>query len=246
MATRSKSFSRSLLKSERFWRLKSDSCRLFYILVQLDMDNIGRTQGNMFYLKGKLYDNEFPVSCEMAGDYLADCEKEDLYITYKVKGHIYIQDPFHLRHNKIVGNMLKTSDYPPPPVELIKEWEIRTNEVYTLYRLEDKDKGKEQDKDKDIKPKNTWLSPYASVWREVVGGEMAWGKAARFLSSLHKEHGQEKVAAHLKNYLISTEAKYVSLARFSETFGAWKRPHTKRTSAREETLKEIRALEEDM
>jgi len=69
--------------------------------------------------------------------------------------------------------------------------------------------------------KPSWMSPYAAVWREVMGGDPHWGKMAKFLKPLEDEHGTETVLPRLRFYLDQTEPKYVSLARFAETFGAW-------------------------
>jgi len=74
------------------------------------------------------------------------------------------------------------------------------------------------------KPKETWLTPFADVWREVLGGEIQFGHAAKILKPLVDRHGPEKVAAHLRNYLSSTETQFLSLPKFSATFGKWNVP----------------------
>ncbi len=65
------------------------------------------------------------------------------------------------------------------------------------------------------------LTPFAKIWQEVLGGEMPFGEAAKYLHPLVERHGQDKVAKHLKNYLIGSDPTYLTLARFSQTFGKW-------------------------
>ena len=153
MATRQKSISRSLLRSDKFWKLSSDDVRLFFILLLLNLDNIGRGLANKYYLKGKIYEKS-DVSAEICEDYLTECSDIGMVICYEIEGVKYIQDPKHLNHNKIVGNMKAESSYPPPPQRFIEKWVSSTAQVYTLSNLiklnlsEDEDK----DKDKDFKP----------------------------------------------------------------------------------------------
>lgn len=47
---------------------------------------------------------------------------------------------------------------------------------------------------------------------------------ARSLKPLVTEHGADEVARRWSHYLTSAEARYVSVPRFAETFGAWTTP----------------------
>lgn len=69
----------------------------------------------------------------------------------------------------------------------------------------------------------TWLSPFGAAWvgRFGVGSQPPWGILARSLKALVAEHGSDEVARRFKNYLSTAEARYVSVPRFAETFGAW-------------------------
>jgi len=72
--------------------------------------------------------------------------------------------------------------------------------------------------------RETWLTPYGRVWESVMGAawnKSSWKMVANYLGPLHKAHGQETVCKHLENYLRSTGAQYVTIARFAETFGKW-------------------------
>lgn len=76
------------------------------------------------------------------------------------------------------------------------------------------------------KPKRkTWLTPFADLWELKLGGKMPFGQAASELKSLVEQHGSETVLQYLERYLDGTEARYVSLSRFSQTFGAWDGKH---------------------
>jgi uncharacterized phage protein (TIGR02220 family) len=166
MATRQKSVSRSILRSEKFWELSSDNVRLFFILLLLNLDNIGRGLANKYYLKGKIYEKS-DATAERCEDFLTECSDVGLLIYYEIEGVKYVQDPKHLNHNKIVGNMKAESVYPEPPQALIEKWCNSTGQVYTLSNLiklnlsEDKDK----DKDKDIK---TGLKTNPSLINKIV------------------------------------------------------------------------------
>jgi len=165
-------------------------------MIQLDLDNIGRTQGNKFYLKGKLYEVRIDVTCEMIGDWLQDCIDNDLYLVYTAKGHRYIQDPFHMKYNRIVGNMLAVSDYPPPDKDLITEWEQRTGEVYTLYSLEGKDIDKDKGKD-IIKVEKNKYAEFVAMTEEEYGklcdeyGEINTKEAVKILDNYKGSKGKK-------------------------------------------------------
>lgn len=58
------------------------------------------------------------------------------------------------------------------------------------------------------------------IWKKAYGGQMPKG-SAKELEPLVAEHGIRKVAANLQNYVSQTPAKFVSLYRFTTTFGTW-------------------------
>jgi hypothetical protein len=69
--------------------------------------------------------------------------------------------------------------------------------------------------------RESWLTPYSTAWVRQYGGKPSAGPLAHYLKPLHDQHGLDKTIIHWKNYLVSTEARFASPARFSTTFGSW-------------------------
>ena len=68
----------------------------------------------------------------------------------------------------------------------------------------------------------TWLSPYASVWRKKYPDALVpFGQLARNFKDLVKAHPAERIVTELQAYLEKTPQQYISLAKFVATFGAW-------------------------
>jgi hypothetical protein len=70
-------------------------------------------------------------------------------------------------------------------------------------------------------PRETWLTPYMEAWTNVYGGEPNAGLLAKSIRPLHDKHGQDLTLVAWRSYLAATEAAYVSLPKFSATFGTW-------------------------
>jgi hypothetical protein len=68
---------------------------------------------------------------------------------------------------------------------------------------------------------STWVTPYGAVWTKIMGGDINWKLACKYLAPVHKAHGVDVVSLHLENYLRSTGPQFVSLPKFAETFGCW-------------------------
>jgi len=148
MTTEKKMFSRSLLRSRKFWKLPSDKERLFFVLLLLDLDNIGRGLGNPYYLKGKLYEKDNRTTPKDIEKYLTACVRELLLVKYEIDGNWYIQDPVHLKHNKIVGNMTDKSLYPEPPQEVMEMYKQSITKYYEIELNSSEGKGKGKGKGK--------------------------------------------------------------------------------------------------
>lgn len=73
------------------------------------------------------------------------------------------------------------------------------------------------------KGKTTWLTPICAVWESKMGaGTFPAKKAAGLLGKLTKAgHSPDTIAQYLTVYLRTTDVKFVSLARFAETFASW-------------------------
>lgn len=65
----------------------------------------------------------------------------------------------------------------------------------------------------------TWLTPVGEVWEARFGaGTFGWGEAAARLRPIADHYEPSVIAEHLRRYLSRTDAKYVSLTRFAQTF----------------------------
>lgn len=67
----------------------------------------------------------------------------------------------------------------------------------------------------------SWLTPFATAWREKYGGEMSAGKAVKALSRLVELHGADEVLRRWTIYLAATAAEYANAPKFAETWGRW-------------------------
>ena len=96
-------------------------------------DNLGRMPADKYFLKGILYPKDQKVTPEKVDEILKAIANQGLVILYKVNELSYIQFPKIGSYSNIQGNMRLKSDHPEPPREVIREWEQRFNDVYTLY-----------------------------------------------------------------------------------------------------------------
>lgn len=69
----------------------------------------------------------------------------------------------------------------------------------------------------------SWLAPIATRYEGVMGpGSFPWGQAGKALKPLAQHYAPSEIAAHLGAYLEQTEARFVNLAKFAQTFATWK------------------------
>jgi len=66
-----------------------------------------------------------------------------------------------------------------------------------------------------------WVTALGAIWRERYGGEPAFGALAGHCKKLVDAHGLDEVARRFTVYVQATEARFVSPARFAQTFGDW-------------------------
>ena len=71
--------------------------------------------------------------------------------------------------------------------------------------------------------KVTWLTPALEAWEAKFGaGSFYCVKNAKILNPLRKAgHSPEKIGEHLRRYLQVADLRYLSLARFVETFAMY-------------------------
>lgn len=70
----------------------------------------------------------------------------------------------------------------------------------------------------------TWLTPASLAWESRFGkGSFPFAMAGRLLKPLAKNGGvsPEQLGEHLDRFLDANDPKYLSLARFAQTFQAW-------------------------
>jgi hypothetical protein len=66
-----------------------------------------------------------------------------------------------------------------------------------------------------------WLGPYLSAWVTRFGGLANPALIGKYLWPLHELHGPEKALKHWTNFLTGSDARFVSVPRFAQTFGTW-------------------------
>lgn len=69
--------------------------------------------------------------------------------------------------------------------------------------------------------RETWLSSFAGVWELQYGGHPSFGRLAKALDPLVKQHGPDAVLESWRRYLADTGAKYAAPEKFAQTFGSW-------------------------
>jgi uncharacterized protein YdaU (DUF1376 family) len=78
----------------------------------------------------------------------------------------------------------------------------------------------QQDEDSD--PDADWPNRLAAEWKNEFGGEIPHGQARAHLGPLVREHGVEEVCRRLRVYASQTDPRFISVAKFAQTFGKWK------------------------
>lgn len=63
-----------------------------------------------------------------------------------------------------------------------------------------------------------WVQQLGGLWRRRYGGEPPWGRIAKQLRPVSTEND---LIPRFSAYLAATDARYVNLLKFVETFGSW-------------------------
>lgn len=73
-----------------------------------------------------------------------------------------------------------------------------------------------------VKPtgKETWLTPYVEVWREVMGGEMSCEKFAKDLKKAEASIGPQECVKRWRSYLTSA-GQFANAAQFQSKLNLW-------------------------
>jgi len=107
--------------------------KLLFTWMIPTVDNCGRMEGEPYQVKGLVFPLEPTVSPEQVAAMLQKLHDRGLIIWYQHGRLRYIYLPRFQRHQKLVGNMRATSDFPEPSSEDIEAWNTRTNAVHTTY-----------------------------------------------------------------------------------------------------------------
>jgi hypothetical protein len=76
-----------------------------------------------------------------------------------------------------------------------------------------------------VKESGSWLAPICAVWEQHFGGGSFASVAKHAAGAMHslRKAGQspEQIADRLRVYLAKTNASYVNVTRFAQTYGEW-------------------------
>jgi len=98
--------------------LGSPLARLLYTWMIPHCDNLGRMPGEPASVRATVIPREQDVSDGDVHEWLQDMDRLGLVCWYHYDGMRYVQMLGWEKHQKIVGNMARTSHYPAPPKDL--------------------------------------------------------------------------------------------------------------------------------
>ncbi len=77
----------------------------------------------------------------------------------------------------------------------------------------------------------TWMTPYADLHLEILGGKMNAGRWVRTFRPLLDEHGEASVLGVQRHYLEHLKGTgrgdFLDYNKMAESFGTWRAPHQK-------------------
>lgn len=74
----------------------------------------------------------------------------------------------------------------------------------------------------DTTPKReTWITPYEKIWKEIQGGSLPIEKSLAPLSKVRKEHGDD-LALRVWGHYLGEQGRFASAAQFEQRFNAWR------------------------
>lgn len=169
-------------------------------------DNLGRMEGDPDLVASMIFPRQrAEITPERMAEILQALHDAGLIFWYEVDGERFVQFPPESweRHQKIVGNMTRESEFPEPPKEAYQAWyeHVRTRSNGVQTRLpegkgrEGKEKGRE-DKGVDAPPAGDAppaLSPddVAEIWNQVCGDVLP---RCQKLTDKRRKHIRRRIA----------------------------------------------------
>jgi len=78
---------------------------------------------------------------------------------------------------------------------------------------------------RDTKKRETWITPFAEVWKDLYGGSMPIEPNLRPLKNAVESLGADEALRRWENYLSATPGRYANGARFAATLNDWASPN---------------------
>ena len=113
---------RDYLTDPRLNVLRDPLAREAYLRAKLITDNLGRLPGDPSTLAGLLYPSA-PPSRVVMQKIISSWKRAGLAFHYQNSRIWYLEISDTYRTQRIVGNMSRNSDFPPPPSGMISSWE---------------------------------------------------------------------------------------------------------------------------
>ena len=115
----------SISNSEKVANLSCDGARLLFTWIIPHCDNLGRIRAEPIQLKANVMPRH-PSTLVQIERWTEELDRSGLTQLYKSGGQRFLVVTNWDRYQRLVGNMSRTSELPPPP-------ERRMNDVYTPY-----------------------------------------------------------------------------------------------------------------
>ncbi len=179
---------RDYLTDSRLNSLRDPLAREAYFRAKLMCDNLGRLPGDPSTLAGLLYPSA-PPSRAIMQKVIASWKKAGLAFHYPHARvwHIEIADTY--KTQKIVGNMSKNSDFPPPPSGMVSSWEQKFGVKRAPIRRKS-DKSRPNDGDTECERGSDGVSLSKVRLSQVEKGREGLGKADNSDSNLPADDGK--------------------------------------------------------
>ena len=140
--------SRNVKSRMLYWKISHDQRvnvlsgpwpMLLYTWLIPCQDNLGRLEGDADVIKGMVFPKQKSATERQVESWLQALHGAGLVYRYHLNGAWYLQFPSDSveRHQKIVGNMTDTSEFPPPNPSAYDEWNHGVRASINVAELED-------------------------------------------------------------------------------------------------------------